>query len=368
MKLEKIPEWVTFPEEDWESQNLIEAGIDTNGFNSWISKFDVKGADFGGEDHSGNKFGTVITRGGYIVHVWGDRHYKYHTASVGKALCWVLLAYAIEDGLVDPDELVNKTWTGEGQLSHPHKYLNQGHHKSLTWRHLIGFKFGNLHYGSFPIELGIRWREKRTGLEDVNSTPGIPDWSIWTGDPSYDLYSHAEPGSVGLYSSAGFWRLGQALTVLWNRDLKEVIDERLFSKIGISSDRWDWYTGKSVQSQKYFYSTIPDSYTYLDPPFEINGNLVRSGPGWVVISASDLARFGHLLATRGNWKGEQLISPEWLRGHGGGNKSGVSGESVYYTSIGMVTTSGIELQHTLARESFIPNELFVRPVSRGYLS
>ena len=365
MELEKIPDWVTFPEEDWEAVNLIEAGIDSHGFNSWISKLHVKGSDFGGEDHSGNKFGTVITRGGYLVHVWGDRYYKFHTASVGKILCWVLLAYAIEDGLVDPDELINKIWTGEGQLSHPHKYLNQGYHKSLTWRHLIGFKFGTLHYGGFPIELGVRWREKRTGLENVNTMPGIPDWSIWTGDPSYDLYAHAEPGTVGLYSSAGFWRLGQALTVLWNRDLKEIVDERLFSKIGIPSDRWDWYTGRTVKEQKYFYPNIPDSYTYLDPPFEINGNPVRSGPGWIVISASDLARFGHLIATRGNWKGEQIISHKWLRGHGGGNKSGVSGENVHYTSIGMVTTSGIEHMHTSVRESFIPSNLFVRSVSKS---
>ncbi len=43
MELEKIPDWVTFPEEDWEAINLIEAGIDSHGFNSWISKLRVKG-------------------------------------------------------------------------------------------------------------------------------------------------------------------------------------------------------------------------------------------------------------------------------------------------------------------------------------
>ena len=168
-----------------------------------------------------------------------------------------------------------------------------------------------------------------------------------------------------MYSSAGFWRLGQALTVLWNRDLKDIIDERLFSKIGIPSNEWDWYTGDKVRGTKYFYPEIPDSYTYLDPPFEINGIPVRGGPGWIVISALNLARFGHLLATRGNWKGRQIIDPLWLRGHGGGNKSGVSGENTFYTAMSMVTTEGIDYQYSTARESFIPSNLFVGPVAYG---
>ena len=367
LSIMSIPNWITFPKEDWISISPEEAGLDPKGFASWIASLDVKGASFGGETHSGNQFGTIITRGGYLIQSWGDRNYKFHTASVGKALCWALLGFAVEDGLVDPDEPINKIWTGEDQLSHPHKYLNRGYHSSLTWRHLIGFRWGDFHFGGFPIELGVRWAEKRTGLEDITTVDGVPSWSKWTGDPSYDLYSHTEPGTVGLYSSAGFWRLGQALTVLWNQDLKDVIDERMFSKIGIPSTQWDWYTGDFVKSQKFFYPDIPDSYTYLDPPYEINGVPIRSGPGWIVISASNLARFGHLLATRGNWNGEQIIDPNWIRGHGGGNKSGVSGENTYYTATGMVTTEGLEWSAGFnilvePRESIIPKELFIAPV------
>jgi CubicO group peptidase (beta-lactamase class C family) len=80
------------------------------------------------------------------------------------------------------------------------------------------------------------------------------------------------------------------------------------------------------------------------------------------MNASDLARFGHLVATRGNWKGEQLIDPQWLRGHSGGNGSGVSGESRHYTALASVATRGIEHPFAVARESFLPAELFVGPV------
>lgn len=34
------------------------------------------------------------------------------------------------------------------------------------------------------------------------------------------------------------------------------------------------------------------------------------------MSPADLARFGHLAATRGVWKSEHLISAEWVRSHG----------------------------------------------------
>ena len=138
-----------------------------------------------------------------------------------------------------------------------------------------------------------------------------------------------------------------------------MLDEGLFGKIGITPDRWEWYTGTDIQAQKYFYPKLPDSYTYLDPPFEVKGHVVRSGPGCVVISASDLARFGHLVATRGVWKGEQLIGAEWLRGHSGGNRSGMSGESKHFTAMGVVATEGLEHVHSTSHESFLPKHVLV---------
>ncbi len=56
------------------------------------------------------------------MHVWGDRHYRFQTASMGKAFMWVLIGFAVEDGILDPDEPIHRTWTGEGELSHPHKH------------------------------------------------------------------------------------------------------------------------------------------------------------------------------------------------------------------------------------------------------
>ena len=350
MMTSELPEWVTYPEEDWITVTPAEAGLDVEKFNRFLAEGDVKGAAFGGEDHAGNKWGTVLTRGGYLVHAWGDRHYKFQTASLGKAFMWVIFGFAVEEGLIKPDDLIHQTWTGEGQLSHPHKYLDTGHHQKLTWRHLLGARDAPGHYGGFAIERGSAWL--KDGAE--YSEAGIPEWANWTGDPFYDCYSHIEPGSVRHYSSAGYWRLAQALTFLWDRDLKDVIDEKLFRAMGIPADRWDWPAGRVIKDNKYLYPNLPDAYTYLDPPYEINGHPVRSGPGWVIMSASDIARFGHLIATQGKWKGEQLVPPQWVRRHGGGNSSLVSGESQDYTAMGRVTTQGID--HPL------PEDLFAGPV------
>ena len=362
----ELPSWITYPEDDWVQITPEQAGLDPEKWHAFLSALDVRGARFGGEDHSAGKWGTVLTRGGYLLHSWGDRHYAYQTASTGKAFIWALLGLAVEDGLIELDQPIGLSWTGHGELSHTHKWLDRGHHRNLTWRHLAGTRFGSGHHGGFPIELGNRWQQKQTGLEDADVVPGVPSWATWTGDPFYDLYAHAEPGTEEFYSSAGYWRLGQALTAVFERDLKDVLQERLFSKIGIGAERWEWLTGREVKDQRDLYPTIPDSYTYLDPPYEIAGSAVRSGPGWVIITASDLARFGHLVATEGIWRGERLISREWVRGHGGGNESGVSAESTYFTAIAVVTTIGLHpdfpRSHKITQASFIPEDIFSGPV------
>ena len=167
-----LPDWVTFPDDDWVSITPAEAGLDPDRFDAFIAGLDIRGAEFGGEDHSGNKWGSVLTRGGYLLHDWGDRNYRFQTASTGKAFCWALVGFAVEDGLLDPDEPINRSWTGEGQLSHPHKYLDRGHHESLTWKHLLGSKEKTEHYGGFAIELGLRWMNRESGVREI--TPGVP--------------------------------------------------------------------------------------------------------------------------------------------------------------------------------------------------
>ena len=148
--------------------------------------------------------------------------------------------------------------------------------------------------------------------------------------------------------------------MLWGKDIKRVLDDELFGEIGIPADRWDWTPGRVVHEKRDWYPHMPGYGDFLDPPYEIDGHVVRGGPGWVVMSARDLARFGHLVATGGVWNGRRLLGRRWTIGHGGGNGSGVAGESTNYTAFGIVTTEGIDFN-----EPFLPDELFTGPVRRG---
>ena len=356
-----VPDWVGFPQDDWQAITPREAGLDADKWARYLESCQPRGAapaPPGGANSA--QWGAALSAGGYLLHTWGDPEFRAQTASVGKGLTWAVFGLAVEDGRVKPDDLVRDTWTGAGQLSHPHKHLDQGHHRDLTWRHLLGDKDIYGHLGGFPVTNGFHWRNA-TPAQDQNAASvalfgpsQVPGWADWTGDPFYDNYSHAPPGSERVYSSGGVWRLSQALTQLLDRDLKQVIDERLFGPIGIPPHRWEWTPGRTLFERKDWYADAPGYGDFVDPPYEIGGHVVRGGPGWVVINALDLVRFGHLVATGGVWEGERLMGPEWLRGHHGGDSNQVGGESTHFTALARVATLGIG--HPL------PDDLFVGPV------
>lgn len=89
--------------------------------------------------------------------------------------------------------------------------------------------------GGFPVTNGFYWKRK---TEEREFYPGIPDWAKWTGYPEHENYAHIKPGEPEHYSSGGYWRLSQALTAVWGKDLKQVFDERVMSKIAIPAQRW----------------------------------------------------------------------------------------------------------------------------------
>ena len=62
-----IPEWVTYPDDDWASIAPGQAGLDSDAFGRFVEGLHPTGADFGGEDHTGGKWGAVVTRGGYLL-------------------------------------------------------------------------------------------------------------------------------------------------------------------------------------------------------------------------------------------------------------------------------------------------------------
>ena len=352
--VDSLPASLTFPEQQWQRITPDEAGIETVAYEKLLAQSQIGPKGWGGTQPDNTQWGAVLTRGGYLVQTWGDPAFKTQSASLGKCITRALIGISAERGRLKLDEAISKTWTGRGQLSHEHKCLDQGHHAHLTWRQLIN------HQGGFVLESGYHWR---TGTEFHGA---IPSWASTTKDPLYDNFAHGEPGRVTHYSSGGYWRLGQALTALWDRDLKQVLQDELFSHLGIPADRWDWLPGQTVHDTRDFYPAFPGYGEYVDPPYEINGHIVRGAPGWFVISSEDLARFGLLVVTGGRWKDKQLVAPEWLQGHAGLDIHVVAGDPRTMVSIAKTNTGGFPFGGDVSTSGnfAFPAHLITGPVER----
>jgi CubicO group peptidase (beta-lactamase class C family) len=321
-----VPDWVVYPERDWQTITPEEGGLDVEKWNAWVARQKPTGNDSWGQNPK-RDFGVVVTRGGYLLKVFGNAECKVQCASVGKAFTSFAFQLAVDEGLVkSADDPIRNYWTGEGQLDADHKRMDRDVHQSLTFFHLHAMR------GGFPISNGWYWSKKQD----------VPDWARWTGDPTADNYAHVEPGRENRYSSGGRWRLSQALTAVWKRELKDVLDEKLFGHMGIRPDDWQWATGRELHDNRDWYPGMPGYGLFCDPPYAINGCRVQGGGGWVSMSANDLARVGLLVASRGTWKGRRLIRDTPLvRGHGGGNSSLMDGWSDTMFAWGQVTTSGV---------------------------
>jgi CubicO group peptidase (beta-lactamase class C family) len=294
-----VPPWVRFPAEAWSALSPAEAGLDSLAFRRWVETRRMEfGKGYGGQRPDTG--GVVLVRGGYVIAGWGDPAFRFQSASLGKTFTRMALQLAIDEGLIAGlDDPVHRYWSGEGELD-LHKRLTHGHHRSLTFRHLAEMR------GGFPVTNGYFWARRTDGRGQFY--PGIPAWARWTGDPDFDNYAHVSPGTEQHYSSGGYWRLSQALTAVWKKDLKQVLDERIMGRIGIPPERWEWLAGEHVRHERAFYPDMPGYADFVDAPHTIDGVPVVGGGGWVVMNALDLARVGLLIAAGGRWESERLIS------------------------------------------------------------
>lgn len=93
------------------------------------------------------------------------------------------------------------------------------------------------------------------------------------------------PGTKYQYWDEATQQYGYVLTQIAGEPLADLLTRRVLGPIGISTAKW-----------------LPDT----------TGE-VPNWTGGLVISAADLARFGHLFLNKGNWNGRQLIDANWVR-------------------------------------------------------
>ena len=93
-----------------------------------------------------------------------------------------------------------------------------------------------------------------------------------------------EPGSVRIYSDAAYYLLSRVVTKLSGERLDEFLMSRLFQKTGCREVAW---------------SRCPKNYTV--------------GATGLYIRTEDVAKLGRIYLDGGVWKGERIISEEWIR-------------------------------------------------------
>ncbi len=256
MRARPVPA-MAFPGEAWERVTPEEVRVDARSLGKAVAWFEDLAPGNAAENFVIVRYGRVIWEGPKAGEAWG-------TWSVTKAFTSTVFGLLVGDGLCDPGTRVAEILP-EMESAYP----------EVTMGHLMAMVSGYEAVGDWP-PLGTK-NQIGGGLTPFDPSP----------EPQF------APGRRFSYWDSGMNVFGLALTKLGGESMRALFQRRIGSPIGMASDAWDW--GKFT---------------------EWDGIAVHGGSGnkgkHVVISARDLARFGHLMLTRGRWKDRQLIDESWV--------------------------------------------------------
>lgn len=214
----------------------------------------------------------MILKDGYLLAAWGDTKRVDMTFSVTKSFLSTMAGLAMDQGLISniTDKVGRYVWDGT---------FDGEHNSKINWEHLL--------------QQNSDWSGELWGLKDWADRPpregGLDDWKFRTLN---------EPGTVMEYNDVRVNVLAYSLTQVWRKPLPMVLKENLMDKIGASTT-WRWY------GYDHAWTTIDG----IKMQSVTGGG--HSGAG-IFISAEDMARFGLVFQNHGKWKGEQLISQDWI--------------------------------------------------------
>lgn len=235
----------------------------------------------------------IILRGGYLVAEWGEPFRVDMSHSVTKSFLSTVVGLAFDRGLIKD---LNAPVYKEMATILPYT-PNQSFSDAANFGKS---KFIDL----FDTEHNRRvtWDSMLRQTSDWEGTLwGKPDWADRPDkDPNLWLdRKRGAPGAVYEYNDVRVNALALAALNVWRQPLPQVLKENVMDAIG-ASNTWRWYG-------------YENSFVVLD------GAVVQSVSGgghWgggMFISARDMARFGLLTASGGNWRGKQIISENWVK-------------------------------------------------------
>ncbi len=195
-----------------------------------------------------------ITRGGRLVIAWGDPARKYDLKSTTKSIGVTALGLALTDGKMKLSDKAVR------------------YHPSL---------------GTPPPEnADTGWLDEITLLHLATQTAGFAK----PGGYERLLF---QPGTAWHYSDGGPNWLAECLTLLYRRDIQELMFERVFTPIGIERSDLRWR---------------PNQYR----PHEIEGIPRREFGSGVHANVDAMARIGLLYLRKGCWRDKRILDPRFV--------------------------------------------------------
>ena len=197
----------------------------------------------------------VIVRHGRMIFRGPEADWQQPVASVTKAFTSTAHGLLIEDGKCMLDTLAKDFNPALAQ-----------HYSTVTLRHFATMTSGFDGVG---------------GTYDCDAEKKRCDANALV-DPLPPVFA---PGTKFMYWDEATQQYGYTLTQFAGESLDDYLRRRILFPIGITRFAWR-----------------PDAT-----------GKVLNWTGGIEVSASDLARFGHLFLNRGNWNGQQLVSASWVR-------------------------------------------------------
>lgn len=194
-----------------------------------------------------------------------DRDTPHQLRSATKSLMSLVVGAAVDSGqIASVDEKVLPYFSQYQDLQHV-----DDRKRSLTLHHLLTMQSG------FDCN---DWQESSPGNE--NRMIYAEDWTRFM----LDLPMASEPGTQGAYCSGNVVLAGRILEKAVGMPLREYADSVLFEPLGITDYEWDFRPDPS--------------------------NVTNYTQAW--LKPRDMIKIGVLLADNGVWRGEPVLSPEWI--------------------------------------------------------
>jgi CubicO group peptidase (beta-lactamase class C family) len=246
---------IYWPTEGWRTSTPEEQGMDPQKLEAMLAEIQERDIDL----HS-----FLIIRNGYIVSetYFGpyDQDTKHDMQSVGRSWTSALIGIAIDKGYIDGvDQRIVEFFPER-------TFANMDQRKeAMTLEDVL------------TMRTGLEWQELPGAFEKMQKSP---DWVQYI----LDRPMTEEPGTRWNYCSICSHILTAVLNKTTGINPRDFAEQYLFEPLGISDVAW---------------IADPDG--------------IPLGAGGFKLTPRDMAKLGYLYLRNGQWDGQQIVSPQWIR-------------------------------------------------------